>query len=614
MLFIPEDDPDTAEKEDQTGIEIVDTIEWDGVGDESPVEEIDPDNLKPGEDGHYRLLQVGMIPDWTRDGSIDSLDENKITDTEPHRWWFNDDDDVDETSGNDVSGGGSADYNNAVVDSTRDLVDFFPLYIDIRDYLSYFDDLSTIEVKLKHGGSGLKFVYTDLSASSAGNFVRQSGATTGYGSAFDQAPGEADTVEVTSGGVALSEDFLNKIKNEGKGILLFEGASGSSSILSQPLVVELKNPNGDSFDIEMPLSLSPVKQMFRHVNLASHTGSSEVHLDATGEPANYPDSLCNEKHFAFMHGYNVSQDAAQGWHSEVFKRMHQMGSKAKFIGVTWDGDTSPDYHNAVFRAFQTSAEVANELGSFQNLTIAAHSLGNMVVSNAIAKHGFLPDYYYLLNAATPIEAYSATQTENSSGNTDMNESMTESDWKDYPDRLFAANWYDLFNSSDFRRELTWKDRFTVVKNFGYNFYSDGEDVVENAAANESVTSSFWGIFVNWVTGENVGTHAWVTQEIAKGGKNILVQAAFAELHGGWAFNRNHNDLEQVGILKSPSHPGIKNGSVHYLCGLPALFLGFWMHSTLGTCRVSFHNLSASREKQLRKGFPSGFDFWPDPSV
>tara|TARA_B100001971_G_C18262786_1_gene588599 strand:+ start:991 stop:1305 length:315 start_codon:yes stop_codon:yes gene_type:complete len=65
-----------------------------------------------------------------------TLDENKITDTDPHRWWFNNDDDVDETSGNDVSGSGSADYSNAVVDSTRDLVDFFPERFKFSIYMA----------------------------------------------------------------------------------------------------------------------------------------------------------------------------------------------------------------------------------------------------------------------------------------------------------------------------------------------------------------------------------------------------------------------------------------------------------------------------------------------
>jgi len=288
---------------------------------------------------------------------------------------------------------------------------------------------------------------------------------------------------------------------------------------------------------------------------SSFTVYPETRVWAHATASNLPDSLSNGKHFAIVHGYNVTQDAAQGWHAEIFKRMHQMGSKAKFIGVTWDGDTAPDYHNAVYRAFKTSAQVAGELGGYSDLTIAAHSLGNMVVSNAISKHNFLPSNYYLLNAATPIEAYDSTQLENSSGNADMNEFMTESDWKDYPDRLFAANWYDLFESGDARRQLTWKDRFASVQTVGHNFFSPGEDVVENAGDNESVTLALINIFKNWVTGNSVGTHAWVTQEISKGGKNVLTSPVFSQRHGGWDFNYTQNDLVYVGIAETdPDYP------------------------------------------------------------
>ena len=67
ILFTPEDDPDTPEDESQQ-IEIIgDPIEWPGDTDESPLFEIDPDSLKPGEDGSYRLLKVDL--EWeTLDG------------------------------------------------------------------------------------------------------------------------------------------------------------------------------------------------------------------------------------------------------------------------------------------------------------------------------------------------------------------------------------------------------------------------------------------------------------------------------------------------------------------------------------------------------------------
>ncbi len=223
----------------------------------------------------------------------------------------------------------------------------------------------------------------------------------------------------------------------------------------------------------------------------------------------------------------------------MFKRLHQLGSKAKFVGVTWDGDTAPDYHEAVYRAFRTSEHVGSVLNKYTGLTVAAHSLGNMVISNAIENHDFDPDRYFMLNAATPIEAYSATQTSNSSGNVDMNEHLTEHDWKPYEDELFAANWYQLFPPDADEKDLTWKDRFSNVSDRAYNFYSPGEDVVQNAGSDESITAAIWQIILNTATEltleESLAINAWTIQEIVKGGKftpaGVLVQA-----DGGWKFN------------------------------------------------------------------------------
>src|SRR5690606_9238073 len=74
----------------------------------------------------------------------------------------------------------------------------------------------------------------------------------------------------------------------------------------------------------------------------------------TAQPVDYPDSLTNGKYFVFLHGFNVDADSARGWNAEVFKRLHVMGSKARFVGVQWNGSPPSiipgkylDYHKAV---------------------------------------------------------------------------------------------------------------------------------------------------------------------------------------------------------------------------------------------------------------------------
>jgi fructose 1,6-bisphosphatase len=79
----------------------------------------------------------------------------------------------------------------------------------------------------------------------------------------------------------------------------------------------------------------------------------------------------------------------------MFKRFYMAGSQAQFIGVTWRGDTAPDYHEAVFRAFQTGEALAKNLSMFIDgpMTLAAQSLGNGVASNAIQRGNITAQSY-----------------------------------------------------------------------------------------------------------------------------------------------------------------------------------------------------------------------------
>ena len=166
------------------------------------------------------------------------------------------------------------------------------------------------------------------------------------------------------------------------------------------------------------------------------------------------------------------------------------------------------------------------------MTVAAHSLGNMVVSHAIESGGFTPSRYYMINAAVPIEAY-----ELASVDATQRAAMVEDDWKNRDSRLYAANWHELFAStpSDHRNELSWKNRFArVIQQFtAYNFYSTGEDVVENPISSSSNVT--WDMLINWSTSRG----AWGHQEFVKG-TNVFSSGgaswAFERTQAGWNWN------------------------------------------------------------------------------
>ena len=165
--------------------------------------------------------------------------------------------------------------------------------------------------------------------------------------------------------------------------------------------------------------------------------------DRLGPLEKFPDSECNQKNFVFVHGYNVNAQQARGWQSELFKRMYWSGSHAKFWGVTWYGSetqlfgkVTTNYHINVQHAFATVPALWNFLQPLGEITIAAHSLGNMIVSAMLTDHADNPNpmikKYFMIDAAVAIEAY---------GDAAKDLNMDHIYWDGYDERLMAAEWH-----------------------------------------------------------------------------------------------------------------------------------------------------------------------------
>lgn len=490
------------------------------------------------------LISAQLLVDANRDGEIQSDGSDATSSDKPFRFWVNDDDDEGPADGNDIPGrpAGSADYNNAVVDSVRDLVDLFPVFLDIKQLLGVLPHTTAgITYKLKQADGALNFVYTNKTRAQVSDYQKQI-LTTGFGPAFTQAADVATTQQITAAGVTLNTAFLDRVKNNDGGVILIEGRVATTA----PLRLGVEKDGTEIAEVAVSIRISPVEEMFRHVNLTgvpkNYDGTAPSLPEApeasrTGTPVNWPDAQTNGKYFVFLHGYNVDAQKARGWQAEVFKRLHVLGSKARFVGVTWHGATGLDYHRAVFHAFQTGDSLAGALSFTGNadVTIAGHSLGNMVVSHAIQSGGLSPARYYMINAATPIEAYDL-------GDVGPNESanMTELAWRTYDTRLYMANWHTLFaGTSDNRRSLTWKDLFvsvTQAQGLAHNFYSEEEDVVTDADSNTS--ASIMATLLN--QGFDVSTGAWKAQELVKGVDWTTSLASVFMIRGqaGWGFNLN----------------------------------------------------------------------------
>ena len=500
------------------------------------------------------LLPVEFVPDWNRDGMIDSADRGKVSEDTSFRWWVNDDDDEGEAAGGkeakgDIPNNGPEDHQDNVVDGMRDLVDFFPLHLDVEALL---DTLPAPEYtyRLKHSQSAFKFVEIaeivpdgEPEIDGAGSFIRS----------LDLAESLASEALKTASpsGQNLTEAILNALGN-GEGILLLEATRETT----EPLQLEILKGSAPLATIDFPVRISKVEDMYRHVDLrgvpteydgSAISASPSLNGTRTGDPGDpYPDELTNGKYFAFVHGYNVAQDKARGWHAETFKRLHQTGSKARYVGVVWQGDTETDYHKAVFQAFQTGDQLDSAMNFIDgDLTIAAHSLGNVVVSQAVQNGGFSPNRYYLLNAAVAREAYGGNIP--AAERTMMIEDGSQRlgagvnplfghvrRWRSYDgagqSRLLSPEWHTLFPANDNRSKLKWKGAFEGITEKVYNFYSPGDEVVRNPF---DPTASALALILD--RGFEFSTYAWANQEYVKGGTSVAGE--FMERNqGGWVYN------------------------------------------------------------------------------
>lgn len=177
-----------------------------------------------------------------------------------------------------------------------------------------------------------------------------------------------------------------------------------------------------------------------------------------------------------------------------------------------------NYHQNVLNAFRTANALKTGVEALpgQRRYFIAHSLGNMLVSAARQDHGLLYEKYFMLNAAVPVEAYDADTGITQKSKRDM----TPAVWRDYPDRVRASHWHELFQAEgDERGKLTWKGKFKDVDKT-VNFYSSQDEVVANGddTVDDVLTRRF----------------AWYNQEMQKGSRLVdLIPEA------GWEFGRNY---------------------------------------------------------------------------
>lgn len=501
------------------------------------------------------FVPAEIRPDANRDGIItvnrmpDDPDRLLAEQNLPWYFWVNNDNDSGETDGNDIPGEGTNGQDSSV-NGVRDLVDFFPLHLNIARLLRVLPpNTPGISYNLAQNDGAANFLTTDFLPDSAGRYNSDAN--------FARSLGEKPVTRITADGAPLDATLLAQASIQDRGIILVEARAPTT----KPLKLEARRGTELLARVDLPLSFSGVEDMFRHRNLVKALGEKADTPDRNST-TNWPDFLNNNQAFVFVHGYNVNQKQARGWQAEFFKRLWWSGSNAQFWGVSWYGYQSQrhlpreyvtsDYHSNVVNAFGTAMAFSKLLGEVREqpgitrLNVAAHSLGNMLASSAISDHGAPVDRYYLLNAAVAKEAYDAAEVQAPT----VSASMPHTDWNKvsdriYPPRLWASHWHELFasNPADARNSLTWRDRFPLRPGTDYyDFHSTGEQVLaEDLSHTPRITQVLFTSLIDYLfitlpglTDQPTGTNSWAWQEKLKG-RTVTGRVAGSNF-GGWGFN------------------------------------------------------------------------------
>ncbi|MFZ9201077.1 MAG: alpha/beta hydrolase [Opitutales bacterium] len=469
----------------------------------------------------------------------------------PLRLWLNDDHDDGELTDDpdsDLPGAILAsppNFQRLALGGRCDLIDWFPVCLRLGAAAS---DLPPFQIRLISGPSLVSALETSLPVARAAQYLqRDFGAVHGHG--LNQDIGSAVKSPAGSGGIVLSAAFSHslvgpRLLGEGEATLLLEGRTAGAATLWVCLVREGvpadRMPGDDDILLRAPLRImvAPVESFYRQWD-ARHPG-----LSSSIEPPAFPDSLSPGPWVVFTHGFNVDARAGRAWGAEIFKRLHQAGSRGRFVAFRWFGDQgSANYGMAVECAPAAADRLAEQVRSLERMqpgqpwVLVGHSLGTYVtvlagrerlVGSADIRQ------LVLLNAALPAEALDARAQDRcvdyAGGEAATAAALMlphSGPWRatapwSWPESRASA-WAGLYPDSDLRAGCTWRGRL-VGDAPVLNLYSRTEDVLMPAPADAA----------RWPGLIAAADHgAWIYQETHKG-RWMLEAVNPAHAQGGWA--------------------------------------------------------------------------------
>ena len=149
----------------------------------------------------------------------------------------------------------------------------------------------------------------------------------------------------------------------------------------------------------------PPSEVNQYGNVTSCSGWSDIESSQMVNP-------CGQ-YFVYLHGFHSNETDAIASNRIVFRRLYWSGYRGNYIGITWQGNSIGfDLYNYfdcnMENALLSGRAVKNFLSSLgnnpMNRHIAAHSLGNLVMWEALRQHALCNQNTKLVNNAVSIQA------------------------------------------------------------------------------------------------------------------------------------------------------------------------------------------------------------------
>ena len=200
--------------------------------------------------------------DITRDGSIDDGDAAAWHDGRTFYYWVNE----DRFSGDRIDEGFNLVPNawDFTVNGTFDLVNFFPVALDLSAFTSAWQNRVTYTVKPKWGSvNTFNYCFADVPWNRAGSIQ-----TTNVTTTANQVLSSASLTALSSEGHELPYAFLTSF-SENSGLMVCEAKSEYSS-----LQIDVKAGETVLYRYYAPMTILPVKQMYNWYNFRHLSGEA----------------------------------------------------------------------------------------------------------------------------------------------------------------------------------------------------------------------------------------------------------------------------------------------------------------------------------------------------